>query len=173
MTVLLSLLPARWISGLLSAIACAAARGSGSGKTLFCSSQVTRRLFSKKRRPAQQERNFMKNLLKLLEDLLVRILLFFISAYQRTLSPDHGFLNYYYGARRCHFFPSCSDYAKDSLRQYGLLKGLMTSFKRIARCNPWNAGGYDPVRDVRSSLAGERSGKSLRAKSSFITDQNL
>lgn len=87
----------------------------------------------------------MKNLIKSFENLLVEALIFFLSAYQRTFSPDHGFLNYCYGTRRCRFFPSCSDYAKGSLRQYGLLRGLMSSFKRIARCNPWNAGGYDPV----------------------------
>lgn len=87
----------------------------------------------------------MKNLLKFSRAQTVEILIFLITGYQKIFSPDHGILSYYYGTKRCRFYPSCSDYAKGSLRQYGLLGGLMASFKRIARCNPWNTGGYDPV----------------------------
>lgn len=87
----------------------------------------------------------MKSLLKSLPDLVTEVLLCLIAGYQRIFSPDHGVLNYYYGRCRCRFFPSCSDYAKKSLRQYGLSKGLMVSFKRIIRCHPWNKGGYDPI----------------------------
>ena len=95
----------------------------------------------------------MKSLLKFSRARAVEVLILLITGYQKIFSPDHGVLNYYYSAsRRCRFYPSCSDYAKGSLRQYGLLGGLMFSFRRIARCNPWNAGGYDPVRDVGLSL---------------------
>jgi len=46
----------------------------------------------------------------------------------------------------CRFYPSCSEYALDALRKYGLVKGLWLTVKRIARCHPLSDGGYDPVR---------------------------
>ncbi len=47
----------------------------------------------------------------------------------------------------CRFEPTCSEYCIDSLKSYGLFKGLMKSVSRIARCNPWfGYGGYDPVK---------------------------
>lgn len=46
---------------------------------------------------------------------------------------------------RCRFFPSCSDYAMEAVRKYGALKGAGLAAKRIGRCHPWNAGGFDPV----------------------------
>ena len=68
-----------------------------------------------------------------------------IALYQKTFSPDHGMLRGRNRTSRCRFFPSCSDYAIQSLRQYGLGYGIMFSLKRIGRCNPFCAGGYDPV----------------------------
>lgn len=72
------------------------------------------------------------------------LILFLITTYQRTLSPDHGIFK---GVmrRRCRYYPSCSVYARDALRQYGLLKGLVVSLKRILRCNQFFDGGYDPA----------------------------
>ncbi|HHT46068.1 MAG TPA: membrane protein insertion efficiency factor YidD [Firmicutes bacterium] len=46
---------------------------------------------------------------------------------------------------RCRFYPSCSQYCYDAVEQYGLIEGLFLGFKRILRCHPFNAGGYDPV----------------------------
>ena len=46
----------------------------------------------------------------------------------------------------CRFYPSCSEYALDALRKYGLVKGLWLTVKRIAKCHPLSDGGYDPVR---------------------------
>ena len=46
----------------------------------------------------------------------------------------------------CRFYPSCSEYALDALRRYGLVKGLWLTVKRIAKCHPLSDGGYDPVR---------------------------
>lgn len=66
--------------------------------------------------------------------------------YQKTFSPDHGLFCEIIRARRCRFYPSCSEYAIQSLRQYGLVFGIMLSLKRITRCNPFAIGGYDPVR---------------------------
>ncbi len=47
--------------------------------------------------------------------------------------------------RVCRFEPSCSNYAIDALRKYGLVKGGLMSILRILRCNPFSPGGYDPV----------------------------
>ncbi|RKW14116.1 MAG: membrane protein insertion efficiency factor YidD [Capnocytophaga sp.] len=45
----------------------------------------------------------------------------------------------------CRFSPTCSTYAIEALRKYGLLKGGALALKRIMRCHPWGGKGYDPV----------------------------
>lgn len=60
-----------------------------------------------------------------------------IRAYQYGVSPLLG--------SRCRFHPSCSEYAAEALRRYGILRGLRLAVFRIGRCHPWNPGGYDPV----------------------------
>ncbi len=60
-----------------------------------------------------------------------------IKLYQRFLSPLLP--------PSCRFVPSCSDYAYEAIEKYGLLKGGWLGIKRISRCHPFNAGGYDPV----------------------------
>ena len=45
----------------------------------------------------------------------------------------------------CRFVPTCSRYGACAVRQYGLVRGFMFFLKRLARCHPWAAGGYDPV----------------------------
>lgn len=77
--------------------------------------------------------------------MLTRFFIASIALYQKTISPDHGIFRFLYGVQRCRFFPSCSDYAMQALRQYGLGFGIMLSLKRIGRCHPFCAGGYDPV----------------------------
>lgn len=69
-----------------------------------------------------------------------------ITLYQKYLSPDHSFWakhRFPYGF--CRFSPSCSEYTRQALLQQGLLKGLWKSLFRILYCNPFSAGGYDPL----------------------------
>ena len=61
-----------------------------------------------------------------------------IKIYRFLISPLLG--------NSCRYFPTCSDYSIESLKTYGLLKGLLLSFKRILSCNPWTDGGFDPVK---------------------------
>ncbi|HMF35928.1 MAG TPA: membrane protein insertion efficiency factor YidD [Isosphaeraceae bacterium] len=44
----------------------------------------------------------------------------------------------------CRFEPSCSRYMVESLKKYGLVRGLARGLLRLSRCHPWNPGGYDP-----------------------------
>lgn len=73
-----------------------------------------------------------------------------IVLYQKIFSPDHGMFASAFGNTRCRFFPSCSEYTLRALSQYGLFKGAVLSVKRILRCGPWSAGGYDPVKSANS-----------------------
>lgn len=43
----------------------------------------------------------------------------------------------------CKFHPSCSQYALDALRKYGLVRGSWKAARRLARCHPWSRGGVD------------------------------
>jgi uncharacterized protein len=45
----------------------------------------------------------------------------------------------------CRFEPSCSRYTEQAIQKYGLFKGSWMGAQRIARCHPWNPGGFDPV----------------------------
>lgn len=72
------------------------------------------------------------------------VILFLIRIYQRALSPDHGFFKFLYPNGFCRYVPSCSQYAYEAIFKYGIIKGVIKSFFRIVRCNPWSRGGYDP-----------------------------
>ena len=50
-------------------------------------------------------------------------------------------------APSCKYHPSCSQYALDALRRYGLVRGTLLAGWRILRCNPWSHGGVDRVED--------------------------
>jgi putative membrane protein insertion efficiency factor len=47
--------------------------------------------------------------------------------------------------RRCKYYPSCSQYAVDAVREYGAARGVVLAVWRLLRCNPLSYGGYDPV----------------------------
>ena len=51
----------------------------------------------------------------------------------------------------CRFFPSCSDYALESIRLHGLLKGGFHSLVRLCKCHPFNRGGFDPVKPASTN----------------------
>jgi putative membrane protein insertion efficiency factor len=64
-----------------------------------------------------------------------------IAIYQRLVSPAFG--------ERCKYYPSCSRYAVQAIRSFGILRGLVLATWRLLRCNPWSRGGFDPVDDQR------------------------
>jgi putative membrane protein insertion efficiency factor len=69
--------------------------------------------------------------------LLRNLVLGLIRFYQKLISPHLP--------ASCRYFPTCSAYAYEAVRKYGVLRGLVLSFKRILRCHPFHPGGYDPV----------------------------
>lgn len=69
-----------------------------------------------------------------------------IKFYQKTISFDHGFLKFLYPHGYCRFRPTCSEYAILAIEKKGLIKGVILAAWRILRCNPWNKGGYDPLK---------------------------
>lgn len=65
------------------------------------------------------------------------ILLSLVWAYRWAISPML--------APACRFHPSCSSYAEEALERHGALRGGWLAARRVCRCGPWHAGGYDPV----------------------------
>ena len=65
------------------------------------------------------------------------MLLLLLRAYKYFISPLLG--------QNCRFFPSCADYASESIAKHGGLKGAVLASQRLCKCHPWHAGGWDPV----------------------------
>jgi uncharacterized protein len=61
--------------------------------------------------------------------------------YRVTLGPFLG--------GHCKYHPSCSEYAIEAYKEYGLVKGTVLAGWRLARCNPWSRGGVDYARDQK------------------------
>lgn len=74
-----------------------------------------------------------------------RIVIAVIYIYQRTISPDHGIIRGMFPYGVCRYAPTCSEYAMDAIRQFGVIKGMVCALSRILRCHPFANGGYDPV----------------------------
>src|SRR5690606_8587683 len=71
-----------------------------------------------------------------------RLLLLLIRGYQYLISPLM--------APHCRYYPSCSAFAIQAVERYGALRGSALAIRRLLRCNPWSAGGFDPVPEVQS-----------------------
>jgi uncharacterized protein len=67
-----------------------------------------------------------------------KVLILIIRGYKKVISPLLP--------PSCRFYPSCSTYAIQALEKYGILRGSIKAIYRILRCNPFNKGGYDPVK---------------------------
>jgi len=73
----------------------------------------------------------------MLNKIIIFPLLIIIKVYQLLISPIlRG---------NCRFLPTCSEYAIESLKSHGLIKGSILTIKRIGKCHPWGGHGYDPI----------------------------
>ena len=68
------------------------------------------------------------------------LLILFLRGYRYFLSPLVG--------NQCRFAPTCSVYALEAIERFGAWRGGALAARRLARCHPWNAGGWDPVPDA-------------------------
>ena len=66
-----------------------------------------------------------------------RLLILLVRGYRLLLSPWLG--------QHCRFHPTCSVYAETAIAQHGALRGTWLALRRLGRCHPWHAGGFDPV----------------------------
>ena len=65
------------------------------------------------------------------------LLLALVKGYRLLLSPWWG--------TQCRYHPTCSLFAQEALERHGAARGSWLALKRVGRCHPWHAGGYDPV----------------------------
>lgn len=65
------------------------------------------------------------------------VLVWLVRAYQMFLGPLLP--------ASCRYYPTCSAYAIEALERHGAIRGSLLTVRRIARCHPFRAGGYDPV----------------------------
>jgi putative membrane protein insertion efficiency factor len=70
-----------------------------------------------------------------------RLIIGLLRGYQYLISPLLG--------NHCRFHPTCSSYAVTAVERHGAWYGLWLALRRLSRCHPWHAGGYDPVPDTR------------------------
>ncbi len=71
-----------------------------------------------------------------------------ITLYQRTLSPDHGPLKGLHPYGFCRHEPTCSMYAKNTLKERGAAMGMILSVKRMLCCNPWTKPDEQRIRTM-------------------------
>jgi putative membrane protein insertion efficiency factor len=70
-------------------------------------------------------------------NIFARAAIALLRGYKRWLSPHLP--------RLCRFHPTCSEYATEAIERHGLLRGSWLTAKRLVRCQPFCAGGFDPV----------------------------
>ncbi|MDA8938075.1 membrane protein insertion efficiency factor YidD [Flavobacteriaceae bacterium] len=73
----------------------------------------------------------------MIKNIVLYPILLIIKIYQTVLSPILP--------STCRYSPTCSEYTKQSLIKFGLIRGGIISIKRIIKCNPWGGNGYDPI----------------------------
>ena len=74
----------------------------------------------------------------MIKDIGAKCIINLIDIYKYLISPLLG--------NNCRFLPTCSEYTKDSIVKFGLVKGCWLGLKRILKCHPWGKGGYDPIK---------------------------
>ncbi|MFZ5649116.1 MAG: membrane protein insertion efficiency factor YidD [Bacillota bacterium] len=80
----------------------------------------------------------INSFINFINNLPVQSVIGLIKIYRRYISPLKP--------QTCRFYPTCSQYAVESLEKYGIIVGGYKSFIRILKCNPYHPGGYDPVK---------------------------
>lgn len=65
------------------------------------------------------------------------VLIAVLKSYRFAISPLYG--------QVCRYHPTCSAYALEAVERHGAGRGAWLAARRVARCHPWTAGGYDPV----------------------------
>ncbi len=64
--------------------------------------------------------------------------IFLIEFYQNKIST--------HTKKRCIYYPTCSEYTKQAVDKYGIIKGNVLGFIRILKCNPFSRGGVDKLK---------------------------
>ena len=67
----------------------------------------------------------------------MKFMLLLLRGYKLCISPFLG--------QHCRFYPSCSDYAQQAIVEFGVARGSLLAGRRLCKCHPWHAGGFDPV----------------------------
>jgi len=80
-----------------------------------------------------------------------KLLIAMIRFYRRYISP--------LSPPSCRYSPTCSQYGIEAIERFGAVKGTGMTLLRILRCNPWSAGGYDPVPEVKQRASASKKGK--------------
>ncbi len=90
----------------------------------------------------------MRNLLRHMIDLPRNAIVFCISVYQHTLSPDHGPLKHLHAYGYCRHSPTCSQYTKEQIVKWGILIGIFLGAKQLVTCHPWRTPNEQKVMEM-------------------------
>ena len=90
--------------------------------------------------------------MKIINNFLQIIFIYFIKGYQYFVSP--------YFSPSCRFTPTCSEYAKQSIISFGVLKGSYLTVLRLLKCHPFGGKGYDPVPIITKQVKEKNARKS-------------